>query len=258
MYRRGPKVYFVRRVVIAALRLPSDKRRVIVSHVWAQRQKLPLKQYAECLIEFGVHLRGTQDAELMKIMRDLVGLQPALEPLELRLNNLLKFLQAPSAASEELMTEVLDYLNTAVFWGPSEFEPLLHLAERADLAAGAAASLSQPLREAVESCAENFIVHACSLDEIGPIRELPIEFLRRVFSRLDIPIMMMIVKPQRVLLRDLVLFPLVCDFARNSSVGGHDRMVIVTHWWRAIHFMRGPVARDLQEQLEDMHRALLS
>lgn len=265
---------FARRVIIAALRLlHPEECGAILQHVCnGLGAKLPPEQLGECLIEMCIAFRMSPHlANLRKQMEMLATQHPAVKPLEARLNCILEFLQAPAAASEEVVTKVLEHLNTAVFWGPSELDPLLRLAERAVLAPGAAASLSQP----VEAAVKKFIVHACLLykdrvyprgsfcigpdfwmDEFFEIRQFPIELLRSVFSQLDLRVRLMVLMQRRILPSDQHLFELVRDLVSDDGVQRNIRRRVVQHWL-------GPLLSNpgqnpmLHQELQDMNNALL-
>lgn len=207
-------------------------------------------------------------------METLASLYPAVQPLEARLNCILEFLQAPAAASNEMVKAVLDYLDTAMFWGPSELDPLLALAQRAVLAPGAA-GLSPSAQAAIETAVMKFIVHACLLykdrvhphgsffigsdfwmEEIFEIWRFPIELLRRVFSQLDLRVRLMIVMQKRVHPRDQRLFELVRDLVSDNAVLRRIRLAVVQHW--SIPLLSNPGQNvALEQELQDMYNALL-
>jgi hypothetical protein len=269
---------FARRVIIATVFRFGDPEQSseILQHVCGGLSaKLPPAQFGECLIEMCIAFRMSPLlATLRKQMEMLARRYPAVKPLEARLNCILEFLQAPVAASEEVVIAVLEHLDTAVFWGPSELEPLLRLAERAVLAPGAAGSLSQPLRDAVETAVANFIVHACLLskdrihpggsfligsdffmEEIFQIQQFPIELLRRVFSQLDLRVRLMIVMQKRVHPRDQRLFELVRDLVSDNGVLRRIRLEVVWHWLRPLLSNPGQNVA-LEQELQDMSNAL--
>jgi hypothetical protein len=270
---------FARRAIIATLRMPDpeDCNAVLLHVCNSVSEKLPPEQIGECLIEMCIALRmsPTHFANLSNQMKTLASRYPAVKPLEARLNCILEFLQAPAAASEEVVTAVLEYLDTAVFWGPSEFDPLLLLAKRADLAPGAAAALSQPLQDAVDAAVAKFIKHACWLykdrvltrgvfcigsnfwmDETFELRRFPINLLRRVVSQLDLRIRLMIMMQRRIAPSDQHLFELVRDLVNDNGVPHSTRLDVVKHWLRPLLSNPGwnPV---LYQDLQDMYNALL-
>ncbi len=268
---------FARRAIIATLRMPhSEGRSAILNHVCnGLEAKLPPAPLGECLIEMCIALRMSPHfANLRKQTEMLASRNPAVKPLEARLNCILEFLQSPAAASEEVVAAVLQQLGTAVFWGPSDFDPLLALADRAVLAPGAAASLSQRQRREVETAVTKFIVHACLLykdrvlprgsfcigsdfwmDEIFEIRQFPIELLRRVVSQLDLRVRLMIVMQRRILPSDQHLFDLVRDLVSDNGVLRNIRLRVVQHWLMPLLARPGQNAA-LYQELRDMRNAL--
>jgi hypothetical protein len=269
---------FARRAIIAAVRLPYPALSgAIFWHVCSGLgEKLPPVELGECLIEACVALRMSWHfASLRKQMEMLASQHPAVKPLETRLNCILEFLQAPAAASEEVVKAVLEHLDTAVFWGPSELDPLLELAQRAVLAPGAAASLSQGLRDEVETAVANFIVHTCLdykdrvhphgsfcigpdffMDEIFVIWRFPIELLRRVVAQMDLRIRLMIVMQKRIGPSDQQLFELVRDLVGDNGVLRSIRRSVVQHW--LIPLLANPGQNvALHQELLDMDNALL-